>query len=213
MLFGPDGNLYVANAFNGGATSEILRYNGHTGAFLDAFVPSGSGGLLSPLGLVFGPDGHLYVSSQQTHQILEYDGQTGAFLHAHIKSGQGGLRDPAGLVFGPDGNLYVSSYGSGQVLRYDGTTGVFLGVSASGVFARYLTFRPVRCDVITQDTYLSGQAVTVGIHVANGLPAALPIEGKLWLYTPNGVRSISSREPPQGHCHWATTRRRRGRFV
>ena len=36
-------------------TNQVLRYNGSTGAFMDAFVTAGSGGLVSPHGLVLGP--------------------------------------------------------------------------------------------------------------------------------------------------------------
>jgi DNA-binding beta-propeller fold protein YncE len=63
-------------------TSEILRYDGVTGAFTDAFVTAGAGTLNGPAGLVLGPDGHLYVTSANNHQILRYDGTTGAFIDA-----------------------------------------------------------------------------------------------------------------------------------
>jgi len=49
LAFGPDGNLYVVSNFN----NEALRYNGTTGAFIDTFVASGSGGLRSPQDLLF----------------------------------------------------------------------------------------------------------------------------------------------------------------
>src|SRR5947208_2919338 len=42
ILFGPDGNLYVAD---GNFSSAVARYDGTTGAFLGEFVPPGSGGL------------------------------------------------------------------------------------------------------------------------------------------------------------------------
>ena len=45
LTFGPDGNLYVTSSLN----DQVLRYDGSTGAFLDAFVPSGSGGLGWPV--------------------------------------------------------------------------------------------------------------------------------------------------------------------
>lgn len=106
MLFGPDGDLYVAS---GGATDTVLRYDGQTGAFIDTFVTDGSGGLNQPASLAFGSDGHLYVSSAATDSILRYDGPTGAFIDAFVASGSGGLEEPHGLVFGPDGNLYVCS--------------------------------------------------------------------------------------------------------
>jgi hypothetical protein len=37
-------------------TNEVLTYEPNTGAFLGAFVPSGSGGLCFPLGIAFGPE-------------------------------------------------------------------------------------------------------------------------------------------------------------
>jgi outer membrane protein assembly factor BamB len=126
MAFGPDGNLYVGS-LNG---NDVLRYNATTGAFMGAFVASGSGGLTTPAldGLVFRPDGKLYVASRDNAAVLRYDATTGAFLDAFIPANSGGLSSIKGMVFGPDGNLYISSAGTNQVLRYDGTTGAFLGV-------------------------------------------------------------------------------------
>jgi DNA-binding beta-propeller fold protein YncE len=130
LVYGPDGNLYVADfgdptrpdLFN---FSTVRRYDGTTGAFIDIFVPAGSGGLGGPRGLVFGPDGNLYVANNNTSLVLRYDGTTGAFLGAFASGG--GLAAPEGLVFGRDGNLYVSSRaGNNGILRYDGTTGAFL---------------------------------------------------------------------------------------
>ena len=45
LVFGPDGALYVSSV----ATAEVLRYNGETGDFIDAFVTEGRGGLNQPL--------------------------------------------------------------------------------------------------------------------------------------------------------------------
>lgn len=131
LLFGPDGNLYVASA---GATSVVLRYDGQTGAFIDTFVTDGSGGLDHPSALAFGADGHLYVSSSANNSILRYDGTTGAFIDAFVASGVGGLDEPYTLTFGPDGHLYVCSaiMTDADVLRYDGITGAYMGVFAVG---------------------------------------------------------------------------------
>ena len=137
LVFGPDSHLYViSNPIQGSlgpnsgqscpGTFGVLRYDGRTGTFLNAFVLPTSIGLAAPQGLVLGPDGHLYVASSGTSAILRYDGQTGAFLGAFVSSGSGGLANPTGLVFGADGNLYASS-GTGAILRYDGQTGAFLG--------------------------------------------------------------------------------------
>jgi sugar lactone lactonase YvrE len=51
LAFGPDGNLYVSVEEPGYDCVE--RFNGQTGAFIDNFVSSGSGGLVNPWGLAF----------------------------------------------------------------------------------------------------------------------------------------------------------------
>ena len=83
-------------------TNQVLRYDGQTGAFIDAFVPAGSGGLVFPEGLVFGPDGNLYVNSSGSSQVLRYNGQTGAFIDVFVPSGV------INFVFGPDGKWQYS---------------------------------------------------------------------------------------------------------
>ena len=57
-------NLYVSS----GSSGQVLRYNGTTGAFMNVFASGG--GLNGLYGLVFGPDGNLYVSSYLTNQVL-----------------------------------------------------------------------------------------------------------------------------------------------
>lgn len=120
LVFGPDGNLYVASA----DTSQVLRYNGTTGAFIDVFA-SGNG-LSNVRGLTFGPDGNLYVANFGGGSILRFDGTTGAFIDTFVPAGSGGLALPRPLLFGPDDNLYVGSFGTGDILRYNGTTGAFI---------------------------------------------------------------------------------------
>jgi sugar lactone lactonase YvrE len=106
---------------------------------IDRFVAEGSGGLATPRGSSFGPDGNhdgaqdLYVASANTNSILRYDGVTGSFMDTFVTPASGGLNSPADLAFGPDGDLYVSSYAGNQVLRYDGSSGVFLNVVTSGL--------------------------------------------------------------------------------
>ncbi|MBW4650277.1 MAG: NHL repeat-containing protein [Kastovskya adunca ATA6-11-RM4] len=112
---------------------NVVLFDDRTGDFLGEFIPSGSGGLLSPDDLNFGPDGNLYVTSgntPETSAVLRYDGKTGAFIDV-FASGNGLFR-PYGAAFGADGNLYVSSFLSDQILRYDGKTGAFIDVFASG---------------------------------------------------------------------------------
>jgi len=113
MVFGLDGKLLVLverSAFpnNEGA---VLRYDGQTGAFLDVFVPFGSGGLHYPSNLTMGPDRNIYVSSHQETipesprkgAVRRYDGQTGDFLSLAVPPGFGGLGDAGTIVFMPVG--------------------------------------------------------------------------------------------------------------
>ena len=85
------------------------------------------GGLDSPEGIVFGPDGDLFVVSLFTNNVLRYDGTSGAFEGIFAQGG--GLTVPRDLIFVSD--LIVSSSGDGRVLRYDGVTGAFEDVFAA----------------------------------------------------------------------------------
>jgi sugar lactone lactonase YvrE len=164
MVFGPDGrkdgklDLYVAAV----EQNAIYRYDGTTGAFRGVFVTAASNGLVAPAGIVFGPDGNLYVASGNTFSssagaVLRFDGpsgknpgapdpapgQTGAIFVPGGSGGSGnngGLANPSGILFGPNGDLFVASSveaatggvfiaepGTSQVLRFNGTTGAFIG--------------------------------------------------------------------------------------
>jgi hypothetical protein len=155
MLFGPDGNLYVAAGYDP-SQGWVDRFDGKTGAYLGKFVTDDltqNGGLANAQGMVFGPDGKndgkldLYVASSRlnssNNNVKRYDGTTGQFIGEFVVSGSGGLDHAAGITFGPDGNLYVASggwggnggiFGLAAVLRYEGPTspdklppGTFLG--------------------------------------------------------------------------------------
>ncbi|QZZ20782.1 PEP-CTERM sorting domain-containing protein [Leptothermofonsia sichuanensis E412] len=71
--FGPDGNLYVSSF----RSNQILRFNGQTGEFIDVFASDNNNGLGSiggvngPNGLLFGPDGSLYVTIEGTANALD----------------------------------------------------------------------------------------------------------------------------------------------
>jgi hypothetical protein len=167
VVFGPDGKLYVSNFTDptNNRGGQILRFNPGTGRFVDVFVdgatcschkvpgcdPVRGCDLNRPEGLVFAPDGRLYVTSfrqdmldndkilvfntggQLVDQIdLDVAGQPRAFAQA--------------ILFGPAGRLFVPISGNGPdtgaVRSYDVTTHQFdtiIQASALGV-PWYLTF-------------------------------------------------------------------------
>jgi hypothetical protein len=97
----------------------VFRFQGplgpNPGAFLGVFVPPASGGLETPFGLLFGPDGNgdgrqdLYVANSEfphgaTHMgkkafVNRYDGVTGVFIDTFVTPRSGGLDDPAMMTF------------------------------------------------------------------------------------------------------------------
>jgi hypothetical protein len=154
--FGPDGNLYVANAIGLPNNGNVLEYDGSTGAFVGVFVAAGVGGMGRANDLHWGPDGNLYVSltggTNGNGKVLRYDatgtpfGVDGSTTDATFIDVGAGLFCN-GFGFGPDGNLYVAvdtnTYIMGRVLRFnpdgspnpaDGQTGAtFVPVGSGGV--------------------------------------------------------------------------------
>ncbi|NJN87790.1 MAG: PEP-CTERM sorting domain-containing protein [Leptolyngbyaceae cyanobacterium SL_7_1] len=143
--FGPDGNLYVASF----RTNQILRFDGKTGAFLDVFASDNNGGLGTlnglngPNGLLFAPDGSLYVTTEGTvnqpdgtlgftfkSQVLRYSSEQVAGLvptttptvlidQPALLPESPGFISLLGLVLAPDKqSLYVSDF-AGGIRRYD----------------------------------------------------------------------------------------------
>jgi hypothetical protein len=128
MVIGPDGKLYVAVRYFNRCGGGVLRWDPVSGNFLDVFV-SNSGncadnvnGLHRPEGLVFGPDGNLYIASRSadigapqgddSDKILIVQGPNGSSPGAYVDqidldvAGQ----PPASaqtLLFGPHGRLFV----------------------------------------------------------------------------------------------------------
>lgn len=155
--FGPDGALYVANAFH--EFSQILRFHGTANergkhVFLDVFVerdPFHNPGLSHPFSIVFDAHDDLYVTSQNTSLVLRYHGprsttgQAGAPMPlppslAQLKKQKfspgtfcaSANEVPDGLKVVREaifaaGRLYVSDRDADCVRKYDPRTGSYIG--------------------------------------------------------------------------------------
>lgn len=159
------GKILIASGF----TNSIQIYDIETAKYEGDFVKPGSGGLVTPVGLVFGPDGNLYTSSSGTRSVKRYNGRTGAYIDDFVNEGTAGILEPRALEFGgSNSDLHVVSSGSNEVLRFDRVTGEFLGVSAAGAdlgfdsprglmfSSRPFTFISANPSVVTQEAARDG---------------------------------------------------------
>ncbi len=175
MVYGPDGNLYVSTL----SGNSVLRYNA-TGLPLPApgksgaeFVSPGAGGLSVARKLAFGPDGNLYVASENSNAVLRFDSDTGASLGALVAPGSAGLDHPRGLLFHTDGFLYVTSVGGSvaapgldSVLRYNAITGAPAGISGQPDDAVFIPTGSGGLDNPSQVAFHNGE-----VYVASTSPS------------------------------------------
>jgi sugar lactone lactonase YvrE len=102
---------------------DVMRVDACDGTLLGALDDGGR--LAGAQTLRTGPDGLLYVVSEENHRILRFDGETLAFVDVWLEDAR--LEKPTALDFGPDGAAYIGSYAGGRVWRYaDGELTVFL---------------------------------------------------------------------------------------
>ena len=154
FAFGPDGDLYVANAWQG--QSQVLRFRGERNArgrhdFREVFTEhqSTNPGLAHPFHVAFGPDRNLYIPSQDTNVVGRYHGphatsdrpgspmahppalaqhQGKALLPGTFvpaaKQVKTGLHAVRHVLFANDGLLYVCDREANAVHAYDSDSGV-----------------------------------------------------------------------------------------
>ncbi len=153
ITFGPDNNLYITGGGGIGGGIQVLRV---TGLFdspsptlpitATVFVPqtdTDNNYTLNRLteGIEFGPDGFLYVGSNNSafdgsgtghHGVLRFDtaGNFASIVTTHAGTGFNDLRD---IGFGPDGNLYTTEYSDNR-LRYYSVSAAGIGTLEGTVF-------------------------------------------------------------------------------
>ena len=158
VVIGPDGLIYASNSPRlNGPHGQVFRFDPVERKFVDTFVDNSdatakdcTANLNRPEGLVFGPDGRLYVTTfrasgadpvkQDSDAILIFEGPDGPHPGACVD--QINL-DPPGtvspnrafaqaLLFGPHGDLFVPITGNGPdtgaVRRYDVRTHKFTNI-------------------------------------------------------------------------------------
>jgi hypothetical protein len=113
----------LAGTYTGTVSSElgrVYRLDDHTGDVVSGGIPSGMSGIDSIAGLAVGPDGRIYVSSQDQvtggGAIFAFDGTTGAPVGAvpfiNFSDASHPNSQPGPIRFGPDGNIYVADFGT-----------------------------------------------------------------------------------------------------
>jgi hypothetical protein len=172
---------------------SVFRMDDETGAALPGAITTGSAGLEATAGLTVGPDGNIYVASQNTGEILYFDGATGTPLASPIPGGRDGLfanlrtdmhpgGAPGPLRFGPDGNLYVSDFGGSTVRVFHGTTGAELAPGATGFGPPGgITFAP------NGDLYVGNFGTSAVIRVHNGVQQNFIASGTGPILTPSSL--------------------------
>jgi DNA-binding beta-propeller fold protein YncE len=137
LVVGPDGDLYVSNFPNlgTGLGGDVLRFT-VGGDYVGVVVhdAGGVGQLNRPEGLVFGPDGNLYVTSfradaSDTDSIRIYTSDGQYVDQIGLDEVDQPRAFAQALLFGPEGELFVPISGNGPdtgaVRRYDVSTKAF----------------------------------------------------------------------------------------
>jgi gluconolactonase len=132
LVFGPDGALYMTDSGVRIADwrsippdqRETTRTDGRVFRIdvRTRSVKRLDSGLNFANGIVFGPDGHLYVATTQDGNVWRYPLQSGGdlgrrefFANIRDDAKTGRFRGPDGMKFGVDGNLYVAAVNQGDV--------------------------------------------------------------------------------------------------
>ena len=196
MAYGPDGNLYVANASNG--ANNIVEFNGLTGAPMGTFVS----GLNGPTGLRYDSfDGNFYATNfgnfggNTVSKISTSGTLLGNFGSGHAL--------PTSIAIDGSGSIYIGEFGQGAVKKFDqagnllasGTIGAAGGLSfnpnnnqlliASVVPDQIYTWDGTNANPPTQS--LAIDESYVGSLIGSPNPANLYVGGQVYLDATHSV--------------------------
>ncbi len=108
---------------------KVVRFSYPDGDPIEHLLGSQLTSLSNGFGMVYGPDGNLYISSFDTNAVLGYNGQTGRPFTSNenfVQPNTGGLTQPTGLAF--SGNfLLVSSSATNSVKKFNASNGTNAG--------------------------------------------------------------------------------------
>ncbi len=106
-----------ARLFLSGYFSTVHVFDACTGAFLRDLDPTGR--IKGPQAVKPGPDGLIYVTSENTQQILRYRNDATMDFVDVFATLPGA--DPTGFAFAPNGDVYVAAYKTSNVRRLTAT--------------------------------------------------------------------------------------------
>ena len=157
LVFGPDGNLYVASDAN----HNVLRFQGPSGAspgaFMNIFVVADQTKVKNAQGVAFGPDGHFYVSSFANDNVVRYNGTTGAFIDVYVSAALGGINTAEYFDFIPGHQVKV--------------------VAAAATAVELLSFTAISADGAVDLEWETGSEIdNLGFHLYRSLTEAGPFE-------------------------------------
>jgi len=134
-----DGSFYVA----GQDTNNVVHYS-KTGQFIEVLDSANTAGVSAPQGIVFGPDGMLYVASLGNGKVVRYDTGNRSFKDAFTTVSVRGIAKPQPIEprFDSDGNLIVSTFEGGRILKYQGPRTEALNSTTGGSAARKPAAKP-----------------------------------------------------------------------
>ena len=186
--FDEDGNLYVTFSGSRGQESPVSVFVVRADGSREPFVS----GLPNPTSMVYGRDGHLYVSSRFDGSVHRVAPDGSATTYATD------LGVACGIAFGPDGALYVGDR-SGSILRVlHGAVSVFASLPGS-VAAFHLAFGPDGALYVTGPTLaprdpvyrLSRAGEVSTFYEGFGRPQGLAFDGDGRLYVVDSLAGAS----------------------